>query len=58
MHSYFDFKSRKDLPFTNKTLENLGKELVLAIHDYVENIKNYIAPIKFISKGKNFKCQK
>jgi hypothetical protein len=36
MHCFFDFNTRKDLPFTRLTLEKLGRDLILSLHDYIK----------------------
>lgn len=52
MHSFYDFKTRKDIPFNKKTLENLGKQLALAISDYLARIISYVpSPTKIIKKN-------
>ncbi len=36
MHGYFNFDSRKDISFTKDNLQDLGKDLMLAIHNYIK----------------------
>jgi hypothetical protein len=43
------------LPFSRKTLENLGKDLALAILDYIEKMRIHAARLKAEQKNPTFK---
>lgn len=36
MHGFFNFDLRKDISFTKENLQELGKDMMLAIHNYIK----------------------